>query len=79
MIYQKIEGDDSVVKVAFQYDKVIVSAWVVVDVATTEEFDEKDFAEWAYEYGGWFSATISLGDYEATITEDDGGEWRIVG
>lgn len=78
-IYQKIEGKNSIVKVAFQNEKIIVSAWVVVDVATTEEFNEKDFAEWAYEYGGWFSATISLGDYEATIIGDDGGEWRIGG
>ena len=76
-IYQKIEGNNSKVNFKVEDDRVIVSAWVTVDVETTEDFNEESFSEWADELGGWYSASISLGDFDATITEDDGGEWRI--
>lgn len=76
-IYQKVEGGASKVSFTVEDGHAIVSAWVAIDVETSEDFDEESFSEWAEEYGGWYSASISLGDFDATITEDDGGEWRI--
>ena len=58
-------------------DGPVISAWVAVQVQTTEDFDDDALQEWASEEAGWASASIYLSDVDATITEDDGGDWRV--
>lgn len=55
----------------------VISAWIEVDVETTDDFSVESLEEWANEQGGWASASIYLDDADAFITEDDGGDWRV--
>jgi hypothetical protein len=73
----EITKPDSELKVTLEDDGPVVSAWVAVEVQTTGDFDDEAFEEWASEEGGWASASIYLSDVDATITEDDGGDWRL--
>lgn len=78
-IYRKVDDEESKVSFTVEADGVTVSAWVAISIETTEDFNEESFSEWAEDFGGWYSASISLGDFEASITEDDGGDFRING
>jgi hypothetical protein len=73
----KVAAPDSVLKMTLEEDGPVISAWVSVNVETTDDFSEEGLEEWAAEEGGWASATIYLDDVDAEIVEDDGGEWRI--
>lgn len=76
-IYRKVDDEESKVSFTVEADGVVVSAWIAINIETTEDFDEEGFSEWAEDFGGWYSASISLGDFEASIIEDDGGDFRI--
>mgnify|MGYP000285966248 CR=1 FL=1 len=76
-IYRKVDDEESKVSFTVEADGVLVSAWIAINIETTEDFDEESFSEWAEDFGGWYSASISLGDFEASIIEDDGGDFRI--
>jgi hypothetical protein len=75
--YFEVTKDRGEVKFDIESDAVVVSAWVTIDVDVVDEFDEDVLEEWASEYGGWACSTIDLGDVDAYISEDDGGDWRI--
>ena len=55
----------------------VITVWVNVSVTVNDDFDEERLIEWSDEMGGWASSTIDLGEYEAVITQDDGGDWRV--
>jgi len=76
-IYEQVTEPKSKISITLNDDGPIISAWVTVDVDTTEDFDEDSFIEWSTESGGWYAGSISLGDFDASITEDDGGDWRL--
>jgi hypothetical protein len=76
-IYRKVDDEESKTSFTVEADGVVVSAWIAIHIETTEDFDEESFSEWAEDFGGWYSASISLGDFEASIIEDDGGDFRI--
>jgi len=76
-IYEQVTEPNSKVAIIFEGDGPVVSAWVAVDIETTEEFDQESFDEWSSDGGGWYAGSISLGDFDAHVTEDDGGDWRI--
>ena len=76
-IYRKVDDEESKTSFTVEADGVVVSAWIAIHIETTEDFDEERFSEWAEDFGGWYSASISLGDFEASIIEDDGGDFRI--
>ena len=73
----EVTQPDSELKVTLEDDGPVISAWVAVQVQTTEDFDDDALQEWASEEAGWASASIYLSDVDATITEDDGGDWRL--
>ena len=76
-VYEKVLEPASKVAVTFEEEGPIISAWVAVEITTTDDFDEEAFEEWASDNGGWYAGSISLGDFDAHIIEDDGGDWRV--
>lgn len=76
-IDQEVKEPESTVNIMDDENGPVISAWVTVEVETTDEFSEDGLSEWANEEGGWASASIYLGEYDAQITEDDGGDWRV--
>jgi transposase-like protein len=79
------EGDFEVtegrgtIKVKLEKDGPVITAWVGVDAETVDGLDEDTLSEWANDQGGWASCSIHLGDFDASIEEDDGGDWRFPG
>jgi transposase-like protein len=79
------EGDFEVtegrgtIKVKLEKDGPVITAWVGVDAETVDGLDEDTLSEWANDQGGWVSCSIHLGDFDASIEEDDGGDWRFPG
>lgn len=73
----EITEDRGLVKITLEKDGPLITAWVGVTAELTEGLDEETLNDWAYEQGGWASCSIHLGDFEATIEEDDGGDWRF--
>lgn len=73
----EITEDNGNLKIDLGEKGPIITAWVQVSAKVNDEFDEDHLLEWAAEFGGWASSTIDLGEFEASITEDDGGDWRL--
>lgn len=73
----EITGDLGKVSITLEDDGPIISAWVKVSAELVEDLDEETLMEWSSEQGGWASCTIYLGEYDASIIEDDGGDWRL--
>lgn len=55
----------------------IISAWILWQPELQANVALQDVLDWAAELAGWQSGSLSLGDFEATLTEDDGGDVRI--
>lgn len=67
------------IKVNLEKDGPVITAWVGVDAETVDGLDEDTLSDWANDQGGWASCSIHLGDFDASIEEDDGGDWRFSG
>jgi transposase-like protein len=77
-------GDDfeitegrGVVKIKLEKDGPLITAWVGVSAETVDGLDADTLSEWANDEGGWASCSIHLGEFDASIEEDDGGDWRL--
>ncbi|KEO93260.1 hypothetical protein EH32_11080 [Erythrobacter litoralis] len=57
----------------------VITARVTIKVALRPGVDDEAIASWALEKGGWFGSTISLGLYDVSLTEDQGGDWELIG
>jgi hypothetical protein len=57
----------------------VITARVTVKVALKPGVDDEAIATWALEKGGWFGSTIHLGLYDVSVTEDQGGDWELIG
>lgn len=76
--YFSLDSNNSKYSFSREDEHLIVSAWVRVAVDVVDDFDGDLLDEWSSENGGWASSTIDLGeDVDASIIEDDGGDWRI--
>jgi hypothetical protein len=75
----EVTKDKGDISVSIEDEGPVISAWVHVQARVNEEFEEDRLFEWSGDMGGWASSTIDLGEYEATILEDDGGDWRLAG
>lgn len=76
--YFPVTPDKGELKIEIEESAVVISAWVKVEAEVVDEFDEDILGEWEAEYAGHSCATIDLGDADAYISEDDGGDWRIL-
>lgn len=65
------------VSITLEDDGPVVSAWVKVVADLVDDLDEETLSEWSNERGGWASCSIHLGPYDASMSSDDGGEWRL--
>jgi hypothetical protein len=74
----EVTEDRGLVKVKLEKDGPVITAWVGVLAETVEELDQEMLTDWANDQGGWACSTIHLGEFEASIVEDDGGDWRLV-
>lgn len=75
----EISGENGEIRIALEDSGPVVSARVTVEVALRPGVDDEAMASWSSEKGGWFGSTIYLGPYDAWITEDQGGDWQLVG
>lgn len=73
----EITPDLGKVSISLEDDGPLISAWVKVSAELVEDLDEDTLSEWSSEEGGWASCSIYLGEFDAHITEDDGGDWRF--
>lgn len=73
----EVTADRGKVSITLEEDGPVVSAWVKVSAELVEDLDEDALSEWSSDQGGWASCSIYLGPYDATISEDDGGDWRF--
>jgi transposase-like protein len=73
----EVTGDRGKVSITLEDDGPVVSAWVKVSADLAEDLDEETLSEWSSDQGGWASCSIHLGPYDASISEDDGGDWRF--
>lgn len=73
----EITEDRGVVKIKLEKDGPLITVWVGVTAPTVNDLDEELLNEWANDQGGWASCSIHLGDFDATIDSDDGGDWRF--
>ena len=76
--YFSVTPDKGELKIEIEESAVVISAWVKVEAEVVDDLDEDILGEWEAEYAGHACATIDLGDADAYITEDDGGDWRIL-
>ena len=67
------------IKVKLEKGGPVITAWVSVDAEIVDGLDEYTLSDWANDQGGWASCSIHLGDFDASIEEDDGGDWRFPG
>jgi len=74
----EVTEDRGLVKIKLEKDGPVITAWVGVLAETVEELDQEMLTDWANDQGGWACSTIHLGEFEASIVEDDGGDWRLV-
>jgi transposase-like protein len=75
----EVTDDRGTIKVKLEKDGPVITAWVSVDAEIVDGLDEDTLSDWANEQGGWASCSIHLGDFDASIEEDDGGDWRFPG
>ena len=65
------------VSITLEDDGPVITAWVKVSAELVENLDQETLSEWSSEEGGWASCSIYLGEFDASIVEDDGGDWRL--
>ena len=75
--YFEVTPDRGVISISLEDDGPEVSAWVQIKAKLIDELDEETLSTWSGDEGGWASCSISLGPYDAFITEDYGGDWRL--
>jgi len=76
--YAEFEVDDSNghVSISLEDDGPLITAWIKWTPNLREDVGEDEVIEWGEDMGGWFAGSISLGDVDASISEDDGGGIR---
>lgn len=79
--YAEFEIDDSNgnVSISLDDDGPVITAWVKWSPNLRDGVGEDEVLEWGADMGGWYAGTISLGDVDASISEDDGGDIRSSG
>jgi transposase-like protein len=76
--YAEFEIDDNNgnVSISLDDDGPVITAWVKWSPNLRDGVGEDEVLEWGADMGGWYAGTISLGDVDASISEDDGGDIR---
>jgi hypothetical protein len=74
----EVTEDRGLVKISLEKDGPVISAWVGVLAETVDDLDQDTLTDWSNDQSGWACCTIHLGDFDASIEEDDGGDWRLV-
>jgi hypothetical protein len=75
--YFEITEDRGTLSIALGEDGPVITAWVKVRAELVEGVDGDALSAWSSEQGGWATAIIDLGQYEAELHWDDGGDWRL--
>jgi hypothetical protein len=74
----EVTEDRGLVKITLEKDGPVISAWVGVLAETVGDLDQETLTDWSNDQGGWSCSSIYLGDFDVSIVEDDGGDWRLV-
>ena len=69
----EINDTNGALSISLEEDGPVISAWVGWEPKLRHGIGDDEVLQWSEEMGGWFSGTISLVDFDAPITEDDGG------
>lgn len=69
----EVNESNGALSISLADDGPIISAWIGWTPRLREGVGEEDVLRWAEEMGGWFSGTITLSGFDASITDDDGG------
>lgn len=74
----EVTDDVGKVSVSLEEDGPAITAWVKWSPSLADGVSEDEVIEWGDDMGGWAAGSIYLGEYDATITEDDGGGIRAL-
>ena len=72
---KEIDAESGSFSVSLEDDGPIITASCALEIP--DKISEDALEEWSSEHAGWESSSINLGDYDAYISGDDGGEWRF--
>jgi hypothetical protein len=78
--YAEFEVDESNgnISISLEDDGPTITAWVKWTPKLRDDVGEDEVLEWGEDMGGWYAGSISLGDVNASISEDDGGGIRVL-
>ena len=74
----EVTPENSKTSISLEDDGPVITAWVKWSPTLAEGIGEGDVVEWGQDMGGWQAGSIYLGDYDANIVEDDGGDLRVL-
>ena len=74
----EVNAENGKVSISLEEDGPIISAWVQWSPNLAEGIGEDEVVEWGQDMAGWESGSIYLGDVDASIVEDDGGDIRVL-
>jgi len=69
----EVNETNGAVSITLEDDGPVISAWIGWEPKLRDGIGDDEVLQWSEEMSGWFTGTISLGDFDASITEDDGG------
>ena len=74
----EVDKSNSNISISLEDGGPIITAWVKWTPKFRDDVGEDDVLEWGQDMGGWYAGSISLGDVDASIIEDDGGSIRVL-
>ena len=72
----EVTADRGTVSITLEEEGPVVYPWLKVSAELVEDLDEDTLSDWNSDQGGWAGCSIYLDPYDATTSEDDGGDWR---
>ena len=74
----EINDENGSVSISLENDGPVITAWVKWSPKIAEGVGEEEVIQWGLDMAGWESGSIYLGDVDASIVEDDGGDIRLL-
>lgn len=74
----EINEDNGTLSISLEEDGPLITAWVKWVPNLADGIEPDEVIEWSQDMAGWSAGSIHLGDVDATISEDDGGDIRLL-
>lgn len=71
------DGQKHKIEISISDTCVNITATICLEEDLVDGITEEQISEWSEDMNGWFSASLLLGDFDAHVVSDDGGEWSL--